>query len=201
VGIGFLLSFLIFRKKTLDYILFILTTIENRVLEFHDIPENEYNNTTKELKRAINAVLGQLKWNLWTPIIKKATRFICLVLETDNAYRFRLQDAVSEAYERKERNIFSVFRVLMERETRAGINRKWKLLLPVVKVMLFLSPTLKEFEKRFFDELNAEKIKMDEDDWYFTLRYKSYNFKGLTDTERLFELKQLDFIKGHVYLY
>jgi len=50
---------------------------------------------------------------------------------------------------------------------------------------------------RFLLELDYGKIKTDEADWYFCLKRKDYNFKGVLYEGRLIEKERIDREKGH----
>ena len=198
LALGAVFLYLFQRKKLLRAFDFMLGQIEWRVMRWYDIPEEYYNPATREIKRAVSLVV---KNNLWGNLVSRLTKFVCLALETDNAYRLRLQDALYEAHARRLEaiTVFDVIQVLIERETRVGIGHKWRFYRLLLRFALFLSPELSRIIRETLANLDYNKIKMDEHDWYFCLRFKSYNFRGLTEQDRLTERAQLDQEKHHVY--
>lgn len=200
IGLGFLFTFLITRKKFYWYVEQVLDRIDHRATRWYDIPENEYNDYAKELKRAVkesvdDSIIGRIFW--------KSAKFVILVLETDNAYRLRVQDAIEGAYINygKDYTIFNVLDILISREVRGrGIPYKWRFIRLGARVILFLSPGIRKLIDKILRQIDVQKVKMDEADWYFSLRFKSYNFKGLDELQRLAERDRLDKLNGHIYL-
>lgn len=204
ITLAFLFMYLFRRTRLLVAFSFLMHEIDERVMKWYDIPENHYNEFTKEIKRAVKQSLGD---NLWSKLIWQITRFVCLAFEIDNAYRLRLQDAITEAYKRKgkQMTIFNILEVLVEREhgmTAEGNNmvKKWRRFKFSLLVMLWLSPTLSGIIKNILTNLNVEKVRMDESDWYYCLQFKSYNFASKSFDERIREKGRLDRELGHIAL-
>ena len=141
-------------------------------------------------------------------------RTIVLIWEFDNSYRFRGQDVFSELNKdnlrinpRKE--IMRLFTIGLQRE-RAGLSEKdkealrksgaeffdvamkWKLILKLLKTVLFFSKDFTKLFADFFNELTIEEFKFDEGDWYWVCERCDYDFGGKSFTERLLERLRID---------
>lgn len=203
IALSFLFMYIFRRQRLLVALSFLMHEIDERVMKWYDIPENDYNAFTKEIKRAVKESLGD---NLWSRLIWQVVKFVCLIIEIDSAYRLRLQDSIAEAFNRFGKiTIFNVLDILVEREAGAGAEgnnmvKKWRRIKLMILVLLWLSPELNTMIEKIFSELNAEKIRMDESDWYFSLQFKSYNFGGKSFECRLDEKAHLDKQLGHVFL-
>lgn len=193
--------FLFARKKFIHYADLLFMGILNRI-HWYEIPKNEYNTFVKEIKRAVVVSLKE-EHNAWTLLVAKITRFICLFLEMDSAYRFRIQDAfgnVNNSAKNKTKEFFRLLDILISRETAKGIASKWKFIKLVLRGVLLISPSLTRIVKRIISNLDADKIKMDEADWYFCLRYVSYDFGGKDKDWRFNRRDEIDREKGHIFI-
>lgn len=186
--------FFIFRRKSfLKFVANFTRELNLRVTEHYEPASNRYNTLEKEIERSL---LVAIKGELWETFFKELIRFIKLILYIDNAYHFRVQDALGEG----KRTAEEVLDILISRETPRGIAHKWRFLKVVFRGMCILSPALKRISGKFMRELDFNKIKMDEADWYFSLTWKSYNFKGWKWKNRMEEKERLDKLHHHVFL-
>jgi hypothetical protein len=124
--------------------------------------------------------------------------FLVLFLQNDTAYMFRIQDAIGAA---QPLTLFGIFEVLMTREVGEGVLPKWKFIKKGMEFGFWFMPQLKQLAEVFCAELNVDKVKMDDSDWYFCLHYVSYNFGGKSKEERFAERKKIDEEKQHVLLF
>ncbi len=215
IGRSFLLSgsliilFLFFRKRFIGYLDRLFTIINERNLHY-EIPKDEYCGSVKEIKRAVAEALSQ-EINDWSVLVGKITRFGCLFLERDTAYRFRVQDAFGELNPNAKNSVKELFRILdimISRERSKSLTGgyitdmigKWKFIKSVLQIALFTSPQLKKIISRIIKNIDPEKIKMDDADWYFCLRYLSYDFGGKNREWRFAERDRIDKEKGHIFL-
>lgn len=198
IALALLFMYLFQRKRLLKAIDFLFGQIEWKVMRWYDIPETHYNSATREIKRCVALATED---NLWGNLVRKITNFLCLVLETDNAYRLRLQDAFPAAHllYGSAYTVFNVLDVLTSRETAQGIGHKWRFNKLLLRIALLFSPTLSKIIQRTLINLDIEKLKMDENDWYFCLKFKSYNFKGMNEEARLNFRDNLDKHYGTIY--
>ena len=145
-------------------------------------PITEALHWTKVRERKLNP-LGYFLWRFG--------RFLFLSLELDNAYRFRMQDAICN-------DVFKTLETMQERE-QADLNEKTQNIKLALKVAFIFQPKLKRFIKDFFQGIDLEKVRLSEADRYFTLQYVSYNFEGKPKEERFKEREEIDEEKGHTF--
>lgn len=197
------LSWLFNRKGFLNILTDLIHAIDHKVVKHLTYseamkgpwPAKWYNNCEKEIERALlEASKGE---GLWERLFTLFTPFFKLFLYVDNTYKSRVQDALY-----KSKNLLECLETLYEREvkTEGNTGKTWKLYKLAFRVMLWTSPALRRIEKKFFKTLEKEKIKMDADDWYFALTYKSYNFRGIPYKERVAERERLNQENHVVYL-
>lgn len=150
-------------------------------------PDNWYNDMEKEIERCL--LLASKGEGLWEKFFKMFARFIKIFLYIDNTYKSRVQDGLYGAG-----NIKQVLNTLYSREVKdqGSTGRTWWIYRIALSFMFITSPALRRIEKRFFENLDQEKVKMDLDDWYFACTYKSYNFRGLPLEVRREERKKLN---------
>jgi len=219
----------IFSKKRFSYYLRIYTWIIWRyTVGVFPLTRERYNKMTQNIRGVINSVIctrldqkgikveeykiagrnhpetiGNYEENV-AEIIANIGDFVALFLEYDNAYRFRLQDILvlkSNAAVKKDikKEVSRLFDILMERETSAPMAEKWektrKIILFLLRIKIF-----REYFKQILTNLHPAEVGIDENDWYFCLRRKSFNFKGKTLEERLEIKDKIDKEKGHVFI-
>lgn len=194
-------KFLFFRKKFLEDIILYFKNMNYRI-KWWDIPEKEYGIFVKEIKRAIRVSLGE---KLWDRVIKEVSQFVGIFLEKDTAYRFRGQDIlglldIEKARKNGVKEFFRLLDILISRETSRGISPKWKFMKTILWMVFMMSPELKKIVNDIMRELNPKMLKMDDADWYFCLRWVSYNFGGLSRKERFALRNKIDVEKSHVFL-
>jgi hypothetical protein len=112
---------------------------------------------------------------------------ICMIIEYDDAYRYRLEDIFSELDEtalyanpRKELNRLAA--IMGSREVR-GDASKFGWIMKAVGAAL-LHPKVKKAFLDAFRGIHIENLKYDEADRYHCLRRDDYNHMGLTIEER-----------------
>jgi hypothetical protein len=144
------------------------------------------------------------KWdkNFLGYLIARASKFICLFLETDNAYRFRVQDSFGLVKKTLDgdKEFIRILDILISRETESGVPNKWRMIKTGSKIAFFFIPKLKRFMTRFLNNLDTSKVEMDDADWFYCLTYHSYNFSGFSKKERYATRKAINEEKGHVWL-
>ena len=132
---------------------------------------------------------------------EKVVYFFAMILQFDNAYRFRFQDIVSEI--KKDnlgiKEIQRLFTLFLERENSEGVRDKLLLIRRFIP-LLYLSLKLYRFIKDFVLELDLDKIRPDESDRYFMLNRVSYDFFGIPYEERLKEWHRINEEKGHIII-
>lgn len=218
-------TFLFQRRKFIHLLHVYFSAIYANEVAKVGIPEIRYNRVPKELKRAVYAVLNRefkpvkdengvelgilhRDFSISSDkeileLVAKVTEFICLFLELDSAYRFRIQDALGELDKNNlkksvVKELDRVAGIMLQREN--GIKPKIVHAKRLLKLFLILSPKMRRLTRDFLLELDLEKVSLDEADWYFCLRRNNYNFGGLPVEERVKEKERIDKEKGHVAL-
>ena len=75
------------------------------------------------------------------------------------------------------------------------IQRFWLNLFPSIGYLAIVDKIIREKQK-----LDTDKLKLDEDDWYFCLKRRGFNFRNLRLDQRLRLKKMIDKDKGHLRL-
>lgn len=125
-----------------------------------------------------------------------------MFLQFSTGYRFRFQDIFGELDKDNFKKspieeIWRLKKIMLQREK--CVNEK----LPRLFSILILLMMFKKYRKiicDFVNELDIEKIKFDEDDWYFCLRRVSYDPQGIPLEERLREVERIDLEQDNLIL-
>lgn len=220
------LLFIFQRKKFYHFLrVYFYNQWFHSVYKINLLPER-FNKVGKELHRAMDLALEKAcrrigmnsldllnrDFNIQTPreiyeAIAFAWEFIVLFIEYDNAYRFRLQDALENLNkENVEKNtvkeIKRLLDLLIERENPiyGGIPNKWKQIKRVIIPVLILSKTIRNLIRDFLLQLDLDMIKLDEDDFYFCLNRKGNSIRGISYEKRIEIKKEIDKQKGFSYV-
>jgi len=189
------------------------------------LPKQKYNVFAKEIMRATDVILKRKLESIGESfetminerfkdritkrdeceLVKAISDFVCLFLENDNAYRFRIQDGFFGKLNKDNILKFGVvyevkrlLNILIEREI--DVKQKFIGLKRIAIPLLIISPEIKSWLTRFLLEIDVDKLKLDEHDWYFCLRRRGYKFGGISLEERLKEKEIIDKEKGHIML-
>ena len=166
------------------------------------IPQDwEWCVSVKELYRVSRIMIDKLKDANLKSILLKFLDIALMVPEIDTAYRFVLQDALSEIdiinlKKNPIREIRRIFDIVVKREFCGDQKDKWRRVEKKV-ILLLRIPKTRRYAIEFLSQLDYEKIKLDESDWYFVLKHHCYNYKGVSSEERLKEKERIDKEKGH----
>lgn len=224
-ALAMVFSFLFQRKKLLRDIRWMLHEMNNRIRWYYDIPEIQqkikqgstnyfavekkrlgdhyveinfsevfYNPFEREIARSARKA-AERESKLWQELIDALVRFVCLFLYVDNTYRLRLQDGLAEG-----EDIYGTLDILAQRENTPAQSPKWRLIKLAIRILTILSPAVKRITSNFFKNLDLSKVKMDEDDWYWALGFRSYNCGGKSLEWRQAERKRLDELHHTVFL-
>ncbi len=123
-----------------------------------------------------------------------------LILFADNAYYFPYQDIIGNL---DKENLKQNSRKEIKRLLNLGLDRayaikdKLRLFVRLVLILLYY-PKFKNFIIEFLSEIDPEKVKRDEADWYFCLKRETYDFGGLSLNIRLKLREEIDKEKGHI---
>lgn len=158
---------LLFKKSLIDW----FVDIYEADLIKHQLKEEEFCPAIRELIRVIRKFTDN----------EKFIYCLAMILQYDNAYRLRFQDAFSTD---------NPIKTLLERENCDVVNK--------YKMLKWILPFLGI--NKFILDLDKDKIKLDEADWYFCLRRQGYNFGGLSYEERLKIAERIDKEKENVII-
>lgn len=145
-------------------------------------------------------------------VIALFVRFVRTFLELDFAYRFRIQDILAEKRGSTTKEVFRLLNLLITRETKYLVTKngeevlvsnanalKWRVFRGIIRVVFLLEPRVKQFVLVLLSEIDVDKVRMDENDWYFCLGWISFNYRGLTYEERMKIRRELDLKNKHAY--
>lgn len=224
------LMFVFRRKKLIHWLNVYTAMIHGHVTRKVNFPPEKYNKAVKEMKRAFSEVVrkydetiltrnredmlypsynekdlkGRIEPRAIVKILNHIAEFIWLFIEHDNAYRFPLQDIFpiinKEALKQNVRKeLMRVYQQAKHRAQPSGILGKINQMEILFSLGLYFS-IVRKFILEFIFELDMEKIKLDENDWYFCLKRKGWNFRGWTLEQRLRLKQKIDKEKHHFRL-
>jgi len=204
LGITFLFYLILprqMKKKViiglLDYILGISHWIEYK--NPYPLPTEAYSPTAKEIHRVLEILLQDIEDIDIRSRIQRLKDIPLMTIEMDTAYRFRFQDIIPEFNKTKlkenpKKEINRVLDIFIYREAVDGDNdmtTKWKGLKKVV-ILAWRFKKLRNIILKFLLEIDIDKIKPDEADWYFMLDRNDYLYGGVSYEERMKISKELD---------
>jgi hypothetical protein len=174
----------------LDYILGITHWIEYK--NPYALPTESYCPAVKELHRVSELLLQDIKDNELLSRLRKVRDIFCMMIQMDTAYHFRFQDIIPEFDKEalKKNPIKEIERVLdifIEREAVDGENQmtiKWQGLKKIVMFALHFKK-IRKIIVRVLLEMDSDKIKFDEADFYFVCDRKDYQYCGIPYEERM----------------
>lgn len=167
--------------------------MKNRVLD-----EKEFNTFPREILRVGSVFADRIKDDELKEYVLKFIKFCATVIECDNAYRYRIQDIISNWDKTKNpvKEAGRLFDLMISRET--SIPYKMRVFKKAMMSVLYLSRGVRRVLAQIINEIDFKKIEMDESDRYFSLLISGYNTKGwrLEDRKKIKEL--IDERLGHV---
>lgn len=120
----------------------------------------------------------------------KTAEIIGCFFEYDNAYRWRLQDVLTEANISEliynlPKEVAKLLRIVLERDPNStAIEEKFQSGARLLRYMWYV-PSIKRGIQEALGKINLDNMKLDESDIYHTLLYSSYNVRGKTLQERV----------------
>ena len=126
---------------------------------------------------------------------KTALNGLCMILEYDISYRFRVQDIVGELSKENlklnpSKEINRLIKIALERDWSA--RDKVKVFARFARVMLWLFKDVRKFVIKFLTELDIEKVKLDEADRYWCMERWDYDFWGEPYVIRKNQMRKID---------
>lgn len=144
----------------------------HRVIIRFKIKELRYSIAVREVYRVIGG--SDLKEHI--------RDILCMVLENDNAYRFRFQDVVPEIdkdalAKNTSKELLRILDLMQEREKKQDVKDTWTLLKTFLPMYLFVNPRVRKEIISIVSAMDMEKIKLDPGDQFFCRPRKDYTFK------------------------
>jgi hypothetical protein len=169
-----------FIENLLDSILF---PVDYMFDEFY-IEPNLYCPSAKESAEWAYLFLTNLGINKETA--GKMAQVVAMIMEYDNAYRYRVQDVVGETtrellIENPRREVLKLVNTMVEREPSWINNAKFNAIGKIFSLILLIPSINRAFKSSI---PNIELIKQDEADKYHCLFRSDYNYQGLPFEKR-----------------
>lgn len=166
------------------YIFYAFTYAFYRLIERSRIKTKYFSKAVREIHRACS--VNRLNETERVAELRKMLRDIeCMILEFDNAYRYRAQDILVEFNKEalKKNPIDELIRVLdlmVEREIRQEVKDTWTLLKMFVKHYMRYEPEIRNLIVDVICEMDMERIKLTIEDKYFAEHRDDYKFGFIT---------------------
>ncbi len=155
-----------------------------RLVERFRIKSIRYSDAIRELHRASsNEYPGEKPEN--KEMRQMLRDIVCMVLEFDNAYRFRFQDIIVELdksalAKNPSKEIVRLLNLMSTREVTQEIKDTWKLVKYFLPVYLFLNKSFKQNIVDVLSDLDLQKVALTVEDEHYCKERKDYQF-GFTE--------------------
>ncbi len=152
----------------------------HRIIIRFKIKELRYCDAVREVYRAMS--VGFPEETVESKEIRERVRdLLCMVLENDNAYRFRFQDIIVELDEvslkkNLSRELIRLLKIMQSREKGQDVKDTWTLLTTFLPMYLFVNKKVKKEIVRVLSELDLEKVRLSKEDIYYCKPRKDYSF-------------------------
>lgn len=139
-----------------------------------------YSDAIRELYRAFS-----IEWERENPQARETRLQLrdvaCMLLEMDNAYRFRFQDIIVELDKKKlaknpGREVVRLLELMMSRERTQEVKDTWKLAIYFLPTYLMVNRDLRVALKKVLGELDLEKVAFSVEDRFFSEKRLDYQF-------------------------
>ena len=200
-GLLFIISRKLARKK-LNKFLDTIFKLGHKPIAMWVPDEKHYCLAVKEVYRASNKAIDLLHKDV-RESVGKIRDIITMSCEFDTVYRFPMQDIFGELNKenlnKSPRNeVKRLLDILLEREVPGDQRNKYIKIRKMLNIIL-LSPKARKMTLAFFNEIDVDKVKLDEADWYYCLQRHQYNYRGIGVQERVDEKHRIDKEKGHKF--
>lgn len=154
-----------------------------------------YCTSAREIRRTGYAISHEAKTQKEKEAVEFFADFFGNFMEFDNAWRYMVQDVLPEA---NVANIILNPAKELERLAKIHYERMGrtrddaKVVARLLKLLFFFRPEVEKWIQRFFYEVNMEKVKLDDADWYHCLPRLDYNYRGMIYADRMVLRKQID---------
>lgn len=166
-----LLFIIFFRKEMENTALDMLAEFHTRLREVRN-KDHRYCRAMRELHRTFNVTNSNVK----------IRDIICMILEYDDAYRYRFQDVVvklkKENLKNPRKELARLLSILSDKEGDQRMSEKWKKMAKML-IILRLKGDLQKHIGRFLNELNLDEMKMDVMDEYHAKKKAKFKWNFL----------------------
>ncbi len=168
-----------------------------RFVERFRIKPIRYSTFVRELHRAFTESADEKE----REFIFKIRDLLCMILEFDNAYRFRAQDVLAEMdisrlKKHTVKELLRLIEILASREKIQEIRDTWKLVERWLSLYLRFDGKLVRIIRNALSGLDIEKVKLTVEDKVFCLPRKDYSFGFVlypqVKDRKIMELSKLD---------
>lgn len=150
-----------------------------RLVERFRLKERRYCQAVRELVRCFNLPDPSLKMATWE--VRMMMRdLLAMLLEFDNAYRFRFQDLMDD-YDAKAwanhpvREIKRIIKIASAREKTQELRDFWSLA-KILSNVLYFDQELRRVVSHVFSQLDPEKVRLTKEDKHYCAPRLDYNF-------------------------
>jgi hypothetical protein len=181
-----------FSKKSIEKIMAAYVRECDMILEKCMLKDEFFCKSAKELLKGLQIFFTTLGFK--EDLSYRISRIIAMMLEYDNAYRYRFQDLASETsstelFMNPVKELKRLIRIAFNRDNK-GIASKTTKLIKLVTLILIVPKIRKAFRYAVFG-VKFQNLQFDEDDRYFCLNRSDYNFFGKSLEERLKEYNKI----------
>lgn len=152
----------------------------HRIIIRFKIKELRYCDAVREVYRAMSERFPEETVES-VEIRERVRDLLCMVLENDNAYRFRFQDIIVELdkealRKNPSKELVRLLSVMQTREKGQDVADTWTLLKTFLPMYLFVNTKVKKEIVRLLSGLDLEKVRLSKEDIYYCKPRKDYQF-------------------------
>lgn len=152
----------------------------HRIIIRFKIKELRYCDAVREVYRAMSVGFPQ-ETQAEAEMRHMVRDLLCMILENDNAYRFRFQDIIAEldkdALTRNpSKELVRLLSLMQTREKGQDVRDTWTLLKTFLPMYLLVNPQVRRAIVRMLCELDLEKIKLAKEDIFYCKPRTDYQF-------------------------
>jgi hypothetical protein len=177
-----LLLYILFKRQIKEMIYAFTGTLFAIIRRYRSKPIL-YCDCVREIYRVFNIFILIERDEKKQEFLEQLRDIVCMVLEFDDAYRYRFQDIYPEIdykaiKEDPIKEIRRVGEIFIEREENSSMKKKWEMFNKFIGLIRF-KKDMKLFVERFITEIDMDKIKMDEADSFHCQIKEGYMWTNL----------------------
>lgn len=169
-----------------------------RIIERFRMKKERYSDAVREIYRAFSEPIKN-ETELDAEFRCQIRDLACMILEFDNAYRFRAQDIIAELDKSRLQKDFSgelirLFELMMAREKRQEVKDTWRLAKYAIRFYLRFDKNMARMIRNILERMDIEKVKLSIEDKVFCIPRVDYSF-GFMENPADQELKYIKLAK------